>query len=256
MSIIYLAGSAIIGIWFTRRQKSLGTYFLAGKAVPPAALGIATAAGMLSGGAFIGAAGLGYVGGIGYLTAAMFGPVSSFLPWFFLARKFRTLADTHNCMTVPDVISARFNSNTLTMLCSLGALFGLLAYTATQYMALAFLLGVTLGFPFEVAVFISVFIVAVYTVLGGQQGVLWTNVLQGTLMITAAVGGFFFAWIYIGGPGPAYSGMTSIDPKLVTFFGRLSVGFWVSRTIIFCLGSMGRLAFLPRFFMVKNLDGL
>ena len=256
MSITYLAGSAMIGIWFTRRQKSLGTYFLAGKAVPPAVLGIATAAGMLSGGAFIGGAGLGYVGGIGCLTAAMITPFSAFLPWFFLARKFRTLADTHNCMTVPDVISARFNSNTLTLLCSLGALFGLIAYTATQYMALGFLLGVTLGFHFEVAILISVVIVAAYTVLGGQQGVLWTNVLQGILMIAAAVGGFFFAWIYIGGPGPAYSGMKSIDPKLVTFFGTFSIGFWVSRTLIFCLGCMGRLAFIPRFLMIKNLDGL
>ncbi len=255
-AVIYLAASAVIGIWFTRRQKSLGTYFLAGKTVHPAVLGIATAAGMLSGGAFIGSSGLAYMGGIGALTVASVMPFSAFLPWFFLARKFRLLADTHNCMTVSDVIFARFNSETLTLICSLGALFGLIAYSAAQYMALGFLLGVTLGFPFEGAVLISVVIVAVYTVLGGQQGVLWTNVLQGTLMIVAAVGGFFFAWIYVGGPGEAYSGMKSIDPGLVTFFGKLTIGFWVSRALIHSLGSMGRLAYLPRFFMIKNLDGL
>ncbi len=255
-AVVYLTGSAAIGIWFTRKQKSLGTYFLAGKAVHPAVLGIATAAGMLSGGAFIGSSGLAYMGGIGALTVASVMPFSAFLPWFFLARKFRLLADTHNCMTVSDVISARFNNEALTLLCSLGALFGLIAYSAAQYMALGFLLGVTLGFPFEVAVLVSVAVVAVYTVMGGQQGVLWTNVLQGVLMIVAAVSSFIFAWIYVGGPGPAYSGMMSIDPQLVTFFGKLSIGFWISRALVFSLGSMGRLAYLPRFFMIKNLDGL
>ena len=254
--VTYLVGSAVIGIWFTRKQKSLSTYFLAGKSVHPAILGIATAAGMLSGGNFIGSSGLAYLGGIGALTVAVAMPFSAFIPWFFLARKFRLLADTHNCMTVSDVISARFNNEALTLLCSLGALFGLIAYSAAQYMALGFLLGVTLGFPFEVAVLVSVVVVAVYTVMGGQQGVLWTNVLQGVLMILAAVGGFFFAWIYIGGPGSAYTGMMSIDPQLVTFFGKLTIGFWVSRALIHCLGSMGRLAYLPRFFMIKDLNGL
>ena len=37
-------------------------------------------------------------------------------------------------------------------------------------MALGFLLGVTLGLSFEVAVLISVVIVAVYTVMGGSRG--------------------------------------------------------------------------------------
>ena len=210
---------------------------------------------MLSGGAFIGSSGLAYMGGIGALTVSVFMPISAFLPWFFLARKFRLLADTHNYMTVSDVLSARFNNEVLTLLCSLGALFGLIVYSAAQYMALGFLLGVTLGFNFQVAVLVSVVIVAIYTVMGGQQGVLWTNVLQGVLMIVAAVVGFFFAWDYVGGPAPAYAGMMSIDSDLATFFGKLSIGWWISRSVIITLGSMGRLAFLPRFFMIKNVAG-
>ncbi len=259
--IIIFAGvsivvTLIVGMLFTRRQKSLSTYFIAEKAVPPLVLGIAAAAGLVSGSAFIGSPGMGYECGIGYLTAWAVVPFSAFIPWFFLARKFRLLADTHNCMTVPDVISARFNSGTLTLLCSLGALFGLIAYTSTQLMALGYLFGVVFGLPFEVAVFISVATVGVYAALGGQKGIIWTNVLQGMLMIAASLGGFFFAWILIGGPGPAYSGMKSIDPKLVTFIGGLPIGWWVSRIVIGILSANGRMAFLPRFFMIRNMDDL
>ena len=75
-------------------------------------------------------------------------------------------------------------------------------------------------------------------------------------MIVAAVGGFFFAWIYVGGPGEAYSGMMNIGLGLVTFFGKLSIGFWISRALITFFGSMGRLGYLPRFFMIKDLNGL
>jgi len=75
-------------------------------------------------------------------------------------------------------------------------------------------------------------------------------------MIMAAVGGFFFAWILIGGPGPAYSGMKSIDPGLVNFFGKLPIGWWISYAVVSVLGSTARMAFLPRFFMIKNVEDL
>jgi len=159
-------------------------------------------------------------------------------------------------MTVPDVISARFNSKTLTLLCSIGVLFGLIAYTTVQFMALGYLLGVVLGFSYEVGVLVGVAIIGVYTVSGGQRGILWTNVIQGTLMIMAAVGGFFFAWILIGGPSPAYSGMKSIDPGLVTFFGKLPIGWWISYAVVSVLGATARMAFLPRFFMIKDMKSL
>jgi len=159
-------------------------------------------------------------------------------------------------MTVPDVISARFNSNTLTLLCSIGVLFGLIAYTTVQFMALGYLLGVVLGFSYEVGVLVGVAIIGVYTVSGGQRGILWTNVIQGTLMIMAAVGGFFFAWILIGGPGPAYSGMKSIDPRLVAFFGKLPIGWWISYAVVSVLGATERMAFLPRFFMIRSVQDL
>jgi len=256
IAVIFIGVSFIVGMRFTRRQKNMTEYFLAGKSAGPLVLGIASAAGLISGWAFIGSSGMAYQYGLGYLTAFAFIPFSAFIPWILFARKFRLLADTHNCMTVPDVISARFNSKTLTLLCSIGTLFGLIAYTTAQFMALGYLLGTVFGLSFEVAVLVGVAIIGVYTVSGGQRGVLWTNVIQGTLMILAALGGFFFAWIYIGGPGQAYSGMKSIDPKLVTLTGRAPIGWWISYIIVSLLGATARMAFLPRFFMIKNLKSL
>ena len=228
MSVIFIGASVILGMWFSRRQKTLGEYFLAGKEAGPVVVGIASAAGLLSGWGFIGSPGMGYKIGFGYLTAMAFIPFSTLIPWFFFARKFRKLADTHNCMTVPDVISARFNSATLTLLCSIGTLFGLLAYTTAQFMALGYLFGVIFGFSYEVGLLIGVVIIGVYTAFGGARGILWTNVLQGSLMVLAALGGFIFAWMYIGGPGAAYDGMKNIDPGLVTFTGKAATGWWIS----------------------------
>ena len=256
LSLIYIGVSVIVGTWFTRRQKTTDEYFLAGKSAGPLVLGIAAQAGFSSGWAFIGSPGMGYKAGLGYMTAFAFVPFSALLPWFLFARKFRILADTHNCMTVPDVISARFNSTTLTLLTAIGTLFGLLAYTTAQLMALGYLFSVVFGIPFEVGLLVGVAIIGVYTVSGGQRGILWTNVIQGTLMILAATGGFFFAWIYIGGPGPAYEGMKSIDPGLVSFFGKLPLGWWISYAIISVLGGTARMAFLPRFFMIKSVKDL
>ncbi len=256
LSLIYIGVSLIVGVWFSRRQKTTTEYFLAGKSAGPLVLGIASAAGLVSGWAFIGSPGMAYKVGMGYFTVYAFVPFAAFIPWFLFARKFRILADTHNCMTVPDVISARFNSRTLTLLCSLGALFGLIAYTAAQLMALGYLFGVVFGIPFETGLLAGVAIIGVYTVSGGQRGILWTNVIQGTLMILAALGGFFFAWIYIGGPEQAYSGIKSIDLKLVSFFGKAPIGWWISFMVASVLGATARMAFLPRFFMIKDIKSL
>lgn len=234
----------------------MSEYFLAGKSAGPVVVGIASAAGLLSGWGFIGSPGMGYKNGLGYLTAFAFIPFSYLIPWFLFSRKFRMLTDTHNCMTIPDVIAARFNSKNLTLLCSIGTLFGLLAYTTSQFMALGYLFGVVFGFSYEVGLLIGVAIIGIYTAFGGQRGVLWTNVLQGIIMVIASVGGFFFAWILIGGPGAAYSGMQSIDPGLVRFTGKLPIGWWVSYIVVSLLGATARMAFLPRFFMVKGMKDL
>jgi len=244
-------------MWFARRkQKSMSDYFLAGKSAGPVVVGIASAAGLLSGWGFIGSPGMGYKNGLGYVTAMAFIPFSTLLPWFLFSRKFRMLADTHNCMTVPDVIAARFNSKNLTLLCSIGTLFGLLAYTTAQFMALGYLFQVVFGFPYIYGLLIGVVIIGVYTAFGGQRAVLWTNVLQGVLMILAAMGGFFFAWFIIGGPGEAYAGMKSLDPELVRFTGKLPVGWWLSYIVVSLLGATARMAFLPRFFMIKSMQDL
>lgn len=256
LSVLYIGISLIVGIWFTRRQTNMGEYFLASKSAGPLVLGIATAAGLMSGWSFIGSPGMAYQYGFGYLTAFAFIPFSSLIPWFLFARKFRILADSHNCMTVPDVISARFNSRALTLLCSIGTLFGLIAYTCAQFMALGYLLSVVFGLSYQVAVLVGVAIIGVYTVAGGQRGVLWTNVIQGTLMVLASAGVFFFAWIYIGGPGAAYSGMKSIDPQLVTFIGKCPLGWWISYITVSILGATAYMSFLPRFFMIRDMKSL
>ena len=81
LSVLYIGISLIVGVWFTRRQKNIGEYFLAGKSAGPLVLGIATAAGFMSGWSFIGSPGMAYQYGVGYLTAFAFIPFSSSEGW-------------------------------------------------------------------------------------------------------------------------------------------------------------------------------
>ena len=87
----YALITAAIGIWASRRTRSAGDFFTAGRRLGPFALGVAAMASTLSGFTFIGGPGLLYSVGLGALLIFLPASLSNCLSAWVLAKRLRLL---------------------------------------------------------------------------------------------------------------------------------------------------------------------
>jgi SSS family transporter len=179
---LYMLASVGVGLWFTRKQKSLEDYFVAARSAPWWAVGISIIAANLSAITYMGSPAwvyehdLQYDFGILFFPATMLLVVYLFVP--FLARL--------RLFTIYEYLERRFN---LVVRTFASALFltlrgGWLA-TATYTQALG--LSEITGIPLWGCVWMIGGVTATYTILGGMEAVLWTDVMQFFVL----VGGIF-----------------------------------------------------------------
>ena len=173
-------GLYLLIAWLSRVRDTKG-FYVAGRGVPAAANGMATAADWMSAASFISMAGLisfmGYAGGM-YLMGWTGGYVLLALLLAPYLRKF-------GHFTVPDFIGDRYDSNVARLVAVVAALFVSFTYVAGQMRGVGVVFSRFLEVDINVGVMIGMGIVFVYATLGGMKGITWTQVAQYWVLITA-----------------------------------------------------------------------
>ncbi len=166
--------------WLARVRDTSG-FYVAGRGVPAAANGMATAADWMSAASFISMAGListmGYAGGM-YLMGWTGGYVLLALLLAPYLRKF-------GHYTVPDFVGDRYESNVARFVAVLCAIFVSFTYVAGQMRGVGIVFSRFLEVDVTVGVVIGMAIVFTYATLGGMKGITWTQVAQYWVLITA-----------------------------------------------------------------------
>lgn len=166
--------------WWSRVRDTQG-FYVAGRGVPAAANGMATAADWMSAASFISMAGListmGYAGGV-YLMGWTGGFVLLSLLLAPYLRKF-------GHFTVPDFVGDRYDSKVARIIAVLCALFVSFTYVAGQMRGVGVVFSRFLEVDVTVGVVIGMMIVFIYATLGGMKGITWTQVAQYWVLITA-----------------------------------------------------------------------
>lgn len=166
--------------WISRVRDTKG-FYVAGRDVPAAANGMATAADWMSAASFISMAGLisfmGYAGGM-YLMGWTGGYVLLALLLAPYLRKF-------GHFTVPDFIGDRYASNVARLVAVVSTLFISFTYVAGQMRGVGVVFSRFLEVDINMGVAIGMCIVFVYATLGGMKGITWTQVAQYWVLITA-----------------------------------------------------------------------
>jgi cation/acetate symporter len=268
--LVGLSFGLYLGIAWLNRVRDTKGFYVAGRGVPAAANGMATAADWMSAASFISMAGiistLGYAGGM-YLMGWTGGYVLLALLLAPYLRKF-------GHYTVPDFIGDRYESNWARLVAVLCAVFVSFTYVAGQMRGVGIVFSRFLEVDVNVGVYIGVAIVFVYATLGGMKGITWTQVAQYWVLITAFLTPAIAISLKLTGmPVPQIGmGSTLIDggaPLLETLnqihadlgfasYTEPFVGSW-DKLNVFCvtLALMAGTAGLPhvivRFYTVKNV---
>ena len=179
---VYLLATVLIGLRFARRQENVEDYFVAGRAAPSWAVAISAIATGLSAISYLGVPAWVYEHDLQLNVAILLLPVSAWL----VVVLFVPLLARLRLMTIYEYLERRFNLAVRTFA---SGLFLVLrgGWLAVGILTQSLLLNALSGMPLWLCVGIVGVLTAVYTIFGGMEAVLWTDVMQFFVSVSGLV---------------------------------------------------------------------
>ena len=255
-AVLYLAIAVGIGAWSLRRTRSARDFWAAGQALGVLVTGIATMAAAFSGFVFIGGPGLTYRIGLSSLFINVsIGFTAALLGWT-VAKRLRLLAEVRDVYTIPDAVLCRYRSRLASGSAAVAVLIGTVGYLGAQLLALGVVMKAALGIESAaLAVALGTAVILFYSTAGGMVAGIWTDVLQGGLMLLAAAGVFFYALDAGGGFGEiarSISASERFGRQFLEPFGETPVLMPLGFFFVFGIGVLGQPHMLHKFFMLRD----
>ena len=178
---VYLAGVMALGFRMRRRVHSARDYWLGDRSAPWWAIGLSVVATYVSALSFLGGPAWAYGDGMAALAIhvnypiVIFVVVAVFLPFFFNA----------GVASIYDYLERRFGRASRTVMSMLFLITQGIT-TASILTATAVVITFATGIDARVAVVGMAAVVLLYTLMGGMNAVIWTDVLQATILFVGA----------------------------------------------------------------------
>ncbi|MCK4928525.1 MAG: sodium:solute symporter family protein, partial [Methanosarcinales archaeon] len=213
---VYLLGLVSIGWYFTKKQKSVTDFWLAGREIGPKAIGFSAAASWLTAGGILAVIGFYMLLGMGSIWGFVAPNILALLIIALLVGRIKNLP----AITQPELIEQRYSS---AMRAPLGIIIAIvmILFAVADIKGLALVLEVFYGLSPLYAALIVALAVSVYVTLGGLSAVVWTDVIQFTFLAIFTIAMAALA------VGAATSGAVDVPAITVSeLFGNVDSTWW------------------------------
>ena len=235
-----------IGIWAMRigAGKDLEGFLLGGRRVGPIVTALTLQTTSMSGYMFLGAGALGFAEGYWALWYAAGDIGGGVLNLSVIGRRMRKFSQIIGALTSIEYLEKRYPSPAVRLIAGVLTVLLLGCYVLAQFIAGGKGMALVTGVPYWLASLIAVGIILIYTLLGGYLAVAYTDALQSVVMLIGIGWIVVAALIEVGGLGAANATIGSIDPTLLSVWGR-GLGYegeWglvLGALLIFSVGYMG-----------------
>jgi len=258
--LLYLGICVVVGLWALRRTHSSRDFFMAGRHLGFLVTGIAIFSSSMSGFGFVGGPGLVYALGISSLWIMLPISLSPAISDFLLGKRLRLFAGYFDTVSLPDAVAARYGSETARLLTAVAILLGVMGYLATQILAMATVLqsilqrfALSSDISLAACMAISCSVLVFYCVTGGVIASVYTDLVQGAVMVVAGVLVFVTAvYAFDGGPPAAMALMRADDPEAIGPWGTLGMVGCLSWYLLFAVGAAGQPHLLTKTMMIRR----
>ena len=175
MLVIYIAVMMGIGLYTTKKTKSVNDFVLGGRNVGSWLTAFAYGTSYFSAVVFIGYAGqFGWRFGIAATWAGIGNAlIGSLLAWVILGRRTRIMTQHLDSATMPQFFGERFQSKSLKIAASVIIFIFLIPYTASLYNGLSRLFGMAFHIDYSVCIVLMAILTAIYVIAGGFWAAIW-----------------------------------------------------------------------------------
>ena len=176
---LYLAGTLCLGLWVGRRVRTGTDFFLAGRSLPWWAIGVSLVATDIGGTDIIGVGGMAYRYGMAVGNFEWIGCVPAMIvaAFLFIPHFWRC-----GITTIPEFLERRFNVWVRSALAVCWLAF-MACNLGVMLLASGKLMSVLIGWEEGTSIVVTAALVGVYTCVGGLAAVVYTDVVQGVVMI-------------------------------------------------------------------------
>jgi len=260
--ILCLYFLVLLGIGFTasKRIHNISDYYVGGKKLSYWIAALSARSTGESGWLLLGVTGMGAVMGLSAFWIVLGEILGVFISWQFMAKKFKSMTDEYESITIPDFLHSHFkaSSNLIRILAATALSLFVVIYVSAQIDITGKTFESFLGFNYYNGIAIGFGIVVVYIFSGGFLAVAWSDFFQGALMFVALLVLPFVAYFTLPSGTSLLSGLETIDPSLVDIWG--SGGFnlinlvSVIGLVSIGIGFMGSPQVYVRFIAIKDTE--
>lgn len=254
---VYFLLMLAIGWWAQKRMKSAKEFLVAGSSLGFFVMAIASFSSIQSGWGMIGLTGQTYSWGLqAFVATSLVAPIGFAAAWFLLGTRLNRAAKVHAIYSVPDVTRVRFQDKGAHRSMSIAIFLGSIAYMTAQITAIGVLMSLLLGTSLAVGAWVGAAVVAFYTIAGGMLAAVWTDLIQGIVMVVISVGVFFIALDVAGGWLGMLETIGGADARLIEIDGVQPGAFIFAFVLLMFLGTAGQPQLLHKFLMLRDTEEL
>lgn len=268
--VVYTAFCLGIGQYFKRRaSQNVHAFYIAKREIPGWVISLAFFSTFISTNTYVGQAGYAFRAGLSWAWVGVYWTAFCMISWLLLGPRMRSQTAKLNSVTIPDYFDYRYKSafsRAIRIFAAVVILFATIWYMVGIAKGCAHLLHSTLGLPYGWGAFLVIFVTALYTILGGMYSVLWTDAIQGIIMLFIAILMVMIPALYVGGWDPlmaAVANTTHLSAKgqpmgngLVTFCTLVSFAYMTGIGLSVGMKQIAEPRCLIRFYSLDNAKSL
>ncbi|MFD1630610.1 sodium:solute symporter [Pseudopedobacter beijingensis] len=231
---LYLIAMVLVGVYFSRRNKSADQFTKASGRIPGWAIGLSIYATFLSSNTFLGVPGKAFGGNWNAFVFSLSMPLAAWVAAKYFVPFYRSVGE----VSAYTNLEKRFGAwaRTYAVACFL---LTQLARMGSIFFGISLTLQALTGYSMEMIMLVTGICIIIYTVMGGIEAVIWTEVVQGILktlgailiigIIVADMPGGVSKIVEIGTNDNKFGlGSLSFDFTQATFWVVLLYGFFIN----------------------------
>lgn len=227
--LIYLFIVGFLTFKAYKETETASDYMVAGRRIHPFVMAMSYGATFISTSAIIGFGGAAAVFGMSLLWLTFLTIfVGIFIAFVFFGRRTRVMGLNMNAHTFPEFLGLRFNSRGIQGLSGLLIFLAMPLYASVVLMGGAKFVAQILAIDYNIALFFMTIIIAIYVIMGGLKGVMYTDAFQGTIMFVGMLILLCMTYIKLGGVVSAHEQLTGMKDIAIQIFGAKGHTGWTS----------------------------
>lgn len=258
--IVFIVGW---GIYQGRKVRNNSDYAIAGRRLPGWVAALSERATGESSWALLGLPGAAYAMGIAEIWTALGCVIGIITAWWLFAWRLRDEAEKYSANTFSDYLAARHGevAKWIRLVSSTTIVFFFFLYVGAQFLGGGKTLDTMFGIKPQWGMLITALIIIPYTIYGGFQSVVYTDVVQALVMIFTLTVGPIVGFIYLANHPDVYSqsvihalkSASSTHASLFNGFKGVAAGMFLVGGFSWFFGYLGGMPQLTmRFMAIKD----